>query len=37
MIDMNSKYDNMHNNEMFYILIYINNRIIACYQPHIKG
>ena len=32
MIDMHSKYDNMHNNGMFYALIYINNYIIACYQ-----
>ena len=28
MIDMHSKYDNMHKNEMFYALIYINNHII---------
>ena len=32
MIDMHSKYDNMHKNGMFYALICINNRIIACYQ-----
>ena len=30
MIDMHSKYDNMHKNEMFYALIYINNHIIVC-------
>ena len=28
MIDMHSKYDNMHKNVMFYVLIYINNHII---------
>ena len=32
MIDMHSKYDNMHKNEMFYALICINNNVIACYQ-----
>ena len=32
MIDMHSKYDNMHKNRMFYALICINNRIIACYH-----
>ena len=30
MIDMHSKYDNMHKNGMFYALICINNHIIAC-------
>ena len=30
MIDMHSKYDNMHKNEIFYALICINNHIIAC-------
>ena len=30
MIDMHSKYDNMHTNEMFYALICINNHIIEC-------
>ena len=30
MIDMHSKYDNMHKNRMLYALICINNRIIAC-------
>ena len=30
MIDMHSKYDNMHKNEIFYALIYINNFIIIC-------
>ena len=30
MIDMHSKYDNMHKNEIFYALIYINNHIITC-------
>ena len=29
---MHSKYDNMHKNRMFYVLICINNCIIACYQ-----
>ena len=28
MIDMYSKYDNMHKNEMFYTLIFINNHVI---------
>ena len=33
MIDIHSKYDNMHKNEMFYALITcINNHIIACYH-----
>ena len=30
MIDMHSKYDNMHRNGMFDTLICINNHIIAC-------
>ena len=30
MIDMHSKYDNMHKNEMFYGLIYISSYIITC-------
>ena len=30
MIEMHSKCDNMHENEMFYALIYINNHIIVC-------
>ena len=30
MIDMHSKYDNMHKNGMFCALICINNLIIAC-------
>ena len=30
MIDMNSKYDNMHTNEIFYALICINNHVIVC-------
>ena len=30
MIDIYSKYDNMHKNGMFYALICINNHIIAC-------
>ena len=30
MIDMHSNYDNMHKIGMFYVLIYINNHIIAC-------
>ena len=37
MIDMHSKYDNMHKNEMFYALIWINNHILAyvnCYYGH---
>ena len=29
MIDMNSKYDNMHKNVMFYALICINNHVIT--------
>ena len=29
MIDMHSKYDNMHKNRVWYALIYINNHIIA--------
>ena len=29
MIDMHSKYDTMHKNEMFYVLIFINNHIIC--------
>ena len=32
MIDMNSKYDNMYKNGMFYALICINYHVIACYQ-----
>ena len=32
MIDMHSKYDNMHKNGMFYVLICIINRIISCYH-----
>ena len=30
MIDMHSKYDNMHNNRMFSALICMNNLIITC-------
>ena len=30
MIEMQSKYDNMHKNGMFYALIYINNHIFVC-------
>ena len=30
MIDMHSKYDNMHKKRMLYALICINNHIIAC-------
>ena len=30
MIDMHSKYDNMHKSVMFYALMCINNYIIAC-------
>ena len=30
MIDMHSKYDNMHKNGMFYALIFIKNYIITC-------
>ena len=29
MIDMHLKYDNMHKNEKFYALIYINNHVIT--------
>ena len=27
---MHSKYNNMHKNEMFYALIYVNNHILEC-------
>ena len=30
MIDINSKHDNMHRNEMFYALICISKHIILC-------
>ena len=30
MIEMHSKYDNMHTNGMFYALICINNHVFAC-------
>ena len=30
MIDIHSKYDNMHKNGMFYALICINNHIFSC-------
>ena len=30
MIEMHSKYDNMHENGMFYTLICINNHVFAC-------
>ena len=30
MIDIHSKYDNMHKNRMFYAKICINNHIIQC-------
>ena len=30
MIDIYSKHDSMHKNGIFYVLIYINNRIILC-------
>ena len=30
MIEMHSKYDNMHTNRMFYALICINNHFFAC-------
>ena len=30
MIDMHSKYDNMHKNGLLYALIYINSQIIIC-------
>ena len=29
MINIHSKYDNMHRNEIFYALIYINNHVIT--------
>ena len=32
MIYMHSKYDNMHKNWMFYVVIFINNHVIACYD-----
>ena len=30
MINMHSKYDNMHKNRIFYALICVNNLIITC-------
>ena len=30
MINIHAKYDNIHKNEMFYSLIYINKHIISC-------
>ena len=30
MIDMHSKYDNMHTNGIFNVLIYINNHVNSC-------
>ena len=30
MIDMHSKYDSMYKNELFYVLICINNHLITC-------
>ena len=30
MIEMHSKYDNMHTNGMFYALICINNHVLSC-------
>ena len=30
MIEMHSKYDNMHINVMFYALICINNHVLSC-------
>ena len=30
MIDINSKYDNMHKNGVFYALICINNNVNSC-------
>ena len=32
MIEMHSKYDNMHTNGMFYALICINNHVLSCYD-----
>ena len=32
MIEMHSKYDNMHTNGMFYVLICINNHVLSCYD-----
>ena len=32
MIDMQSKYDNMHHNGMFYALIYIYKHVFLCYE-----
>ena len=31
---MHSKYDSMHNNEIFYALICINNHVNSCYQGY---
>ena len=36
-IDMHSKYDNIHKNEMFYANIYINNHIIKFTNCMISG
>ena len=30
MIDLQSNYDNMHKDEMFYALVCINNHIVTC-------
>ena len=32
MIEMHSKYDNMHINGMFYALFCINNHVLSCYD-----
>ena len=32
MIEMHSKYDNMHTNGMFYALFCINNHVLSCYD-----
>ena len=32
MIEMHSKYDNMHINVMFYALNCINNHVLSCYD-----
>ena len=35
MIEMHSKYDNMHTNEMFYALICINNHFFCLLRLHV--
>ena len=37
MIDLHSKHDNMHKNEIFYALVYINKDIISCINFMLSG